>query len=506
MKYFDRTLHVLSRLLSDRRFFRVLIGFLVLEAGWIALSQHFPMAFDEDYHLGIIRIYADHWLPFLQTHPAGADAYGAVVRDPSYLYHYLMSFPYRFVTLFTDNQTTQIIILRFLNIGLFGAGMLLYRRIFERLGAPRVAINGVLLLLLLIPVVPLMAGQINYDNLLIVGIGATLILIMQLVDGLSAKKFDVVILMWLGIVCLLMSLVKYAYLPIFAASGVFLIIQLVHFWGRPGAKWWVNLRKSIAKAPRRSLLLTAAVLVVAIGLFSQRYVVNAFQYGTPLPDCRQVLTIDQCKQYGPWARDYRLAGVKHDFHPSVASFINEWFHGMWRRLYFTLDGPSTGYQTRNPFPVPNMSAVVIAAAALMSLVLGWRRLLRRYDRSFVLLLLGVSLVYTVVLLLDNFEAYVRTGRPVAINGRYLIPFLPLVGMLSVLAGGLLLRNRTRIIGVLALAAVLAQLWGGGALTFILRSSDNWYWPSPVVRNANHLVQHTLGPITPGYVEPSQFLR
>src|SRR5476651_13106 len=104
-------------------FFRIILALLVLEAAWIALSGRYPMAFDEDFHLGIIRLYAHHLSPFWSSQPEVADRFGAVARDPSYLYQYLLSFPYRLISQFTSDQTIQVIILRFVNIGLFATGI-----------------------------------------------------------------------------------------------------------------------------------------------------------------------------------------------------------------------------------------------------------------------------------------------------------------------------------------------------------------------------------------------
>src|SRR3954469_13979749 len=103
---------------SDKFFWGVVI-LLVVQALWIALSGRYPMAYDEDFHLGVIRLYSHHLSPFWNGHPAGGDAFGAVARDPSYLYHYLMSFPYRLISFITSSQMAQVLVLRFINIGLF---------------------------------------------------------------------------------------------------------------------------------------------------------------------------------------------------------------------------------------------------------------------------------------------------------------------------------------------------------------------------------------------------
>jgi hypothetical protein len=51
-----------------------------------------------------------------------------------------------------------------------------------------------------------------------------------------------------------------------------------------------------------------------------------------------------------------------------------------------------------------------------------------------------------------------------------------------------------------------MIWGGGVLTFVLRSNDYWYWNSSAVRSLNYNVRSKIGPITPGYSSPVEFLR
>ena len=78
----------LNQLLGSRRFFLFILCFFLFEAAWIALSAVYPEAFDENFHFGLIQTYSHYWLPFFSSQPPHANAYGAVARDPSYLYHY----------------------------------------------------------------------------------------------------------------------------------------------------------------------------------------------------------------------------------------------------------------------------------------------------------------------------------------------------------------------------------------------------------------------------------
>src|ERR1039458_4153936 len=153
----------INRLIGSRRFFLFILLFFIFEAVWIALSAVYPQAFDEDFHFGLIQIYSHHWLPFLSSQPPHANAYGAVARDPSYLYHYLMSFPYRLIAHFVHGVIGQVILLRLINVGLFAGGLILLRRVLLRVGASPQLTNVSLLLFVLIPIAPQMAAEINYD-------------------------------------------------------------------------------------------------------------------------------------------------------------------------------------------------------------------------------------------------------------------------------------------------------------------------------------------------------
>jgi hypothetical protein len=290
--------------LSSRAFFRVVLALLVLQAVWIALSGLYPMAFDEEFHLGLIRVYAHHLNPFLTGQPPGADSLGAVARDPSYLYHYLMSFPYRLISAFTHDLAAQVLLLRAINIGLFAAGLVLWRRLLLRTRASSAVVNLSLLVFVLIPVVPLLAAQINYDNLLFGLVALALMWTLDIGSGLAARKrVNGTMLLRLVILCLLTSLVKYAFLPIFLAIAVYLAARAYGSLGgwRPV---WRAVRAGLASTRRRTLILLSAAAVLALLLAGQRYGINLVRYHTPDPDCGSVLSVQHCKAYGPWYRNY----------------------------------------------------------------------------------------------------------------------------------------------------------------------------------------------------------
>ena len=153
--------------LGSKKFFYFILTLFIFEAAWIALTAAYPMAFDEDFHLGIIKIYASHINPFFTHQPANSDKFGELTRNPSYFYQYLMSFPYRFLSYFIHSQTVIVIILRFFSIAFFASAILILRRVFIKyIKVSSALTHTVLLFFVLTPTIPLIASQINYDNLL----------------------------------------------------------------------------------------------------------------------------------------------------------------------------------------------------------------------------------------------------------------------------------------------------------------------------------------------------
>jgi hypothetical protein len=493
--------------LGSPAFFWAILAFLVLQAAWIALSGRYPMAFDEDFHLGIIRLYAHHLGPFWSGQPANADMFGAVARDPSYLYHFLMSFPYRLISVFTTDQTIQVLILRAINIGLFAGGLALYRRLMLKTGVSKALVHCCLLVFVLVPIVPFLAAQINYDNLFLPATALALLLAVRFDTVLAKqKRLDSKSILQLLIVCLLASLVKYAFLPVFAAIAVFVIVRAWQSRRVAPKKLWRSLATSWQALSGWLRLGLVVALILSAGLFVERYGVNLVRYHEPVPDCSKVLTVKQCSAFGAWVRDYDYEAANVHGPRSPVSFTREWLYGMWLRTFFAVGGSGTDFETRGPLLVPSLGVIILAGASVLAVPAAARRLLKRYNAPVLWLFFMAAASYIGILWLDEYKAFLHTGHPVAINGRYLLPVLLPVLLIAAAAVNELIKQKQALRLVIASAAILCFAWGGGTLTFILRSDDAWYWPSPAARTANHAVQRVLGPVTPGYIYKTQFLR
>lgn len=480
--------------LGAKKCWLIIVALFASQALWIALSARYPMAFDEDFHLGIITIYAQQWLPFLDHLPDGAGKLGGVIHDPSYLYHYLMSFPYRVVDFFTHDLTAIVIVLRLINVGLATAAFVLFRKVLLRSGLGRASAHSLLIIFALIPIVPLLAGQINYDNLLLLLIAWICLLTLSIMRAVQQDRLPVGLLIGLLVLCLLASLVKYAFLPVFMTIFGFLVVYTIWQFKKQTIPLIKSSWRQLART-RRWLLCLA--LILSLGLFAERYGVNTVLYHTPIPDCGTILDDDACMEYGPWNRDRLLIQNKSstvETNPLI--YTGQWLYGMWYRLFFTLNGnadePSLRYQSYPPLPVIGMGAILLFVGAMI-MVLG--QIKRLFSQPLYVLYGLIVVLYCGILWMQNYLAFIHTGTAVAVNGRYLLIIAIPLGVL--LVRGTVLTLRLPLRAGLAVAALIVFLQGGGVLSFMIRSSDPWYWNNQLVRTANHFAQDSVRPLVVG---------
>jgi len=489
-------------ILRSKKFFLVVVGLLVIQAAWLALTARYPMAFDENFHFGIIKLYAHQWSPFFLSTPPDSAQFGDLVRNPSYLYQYLMSFPYRFIALFIHNEPAQIITLRFLNIGLFAAGLFAFRRLLLRLRISSAITHVSLLMLVIIPVVPFLAGQINYDNLLFLLIPIVTLLTVTCAQTLlrsghlPARTFIILL-----VLCMLSSLVKYAFLPIFLALMLYLVALILY--RKLHKTFLTSSVQSFHSLKTTTKVILIVSLIIAGGLFLERYGINIVKYHSLQPDCAKIETLDQCLQYGPWARNYTIkatneaAGGLVPLDPAPRLFLASWVIGMVHRLYFAINYDYINYYG---LPVPIALAAVIGTIGIILCIIFYRQLFR--TNRHLLLIAFIMAVYVLSLLYVNYTDYLKFKTMLAINGRYLILVLPfLFAFLAMAYTAFLSRIARRHAATykvgLVVVVLLLSLQGGGVLTYIIRSDEGWYWPNPIVTTVNTSVKNTLTPLILG---------
>jgi hypothetical protein len=500
------------RIVSGNRFFYGILALFVAEASWIALTAVYPQAFDEQFHLGIIKIYASQWSPFFSHQPVGADMFGPVARDPSYLYHYLMSFPYRLITLFTHNLPTQVILLRFMNIGFLASSLFIYRRLLRSVPLSKAVAHLVLLVFVVTPVMPLLGSQINYDNVFIPLVGLSLLWTIQLVRILrSEQQIPAPLALKLLALCLFTSLVKYPFLPFFLVIAGLVIYQAVksHVFSRE------RLRASVEQSDARQLYAFGAAVLVGLSLCVAMYGVNSLRYHTPVPDCAAVIGQQACMKYPPWGRDYQF---RHIFpRPTTRQMLA--YPGVWIRqsvneLNFAIasnfesDGVTVDYYAENPLPFIIITAWLTMIVGVILFVIYAKMLWQNMAyRTFIV----ASLVYMLILFVQDFGFFRETGQPVAIHGRYLLPVLPL---LLAMTGQCLIwaiqRQKASIRQTLyasqlylVIIGVLILFQGGGIITYIVKSDPDWLWPqNSSIHTVNHAAKKVLHKVVAGAPTPS----
>ncbi len=488
-------------LLRSRRLFWAILAVFICESAWIALSAVYPQAFDENFHFGLIKVYSHHWLPFLSGQPSNANAYGAVAYDPSYLYHYVMSFPYRIIALFAHSQMIQVIYLRFINIALAAAGLVLFYRVLLRARVSRAFANLAMALFILIPIVPQLAGQVNYDNMLFPLVAWAFLLAMKAADELRARKPSVRTLGTFVILSIFAVMVKYEFLPIAAGVVLFLLYTAHRSFRSHWRQFGRSLRSSWTTQSRLAKVVLVVLFVIGLGLFIRRDGRNLIEYHTFTPNCSKILSVQDCKAYGPWAASYRWhkevvaerAAGPIDYENPV-TYTMSWMYWLWYRLFFAVSGPVHDFRNYPPLPVPAAAGAFIWITGIAGvIVVAVRR--RLFDAYPYIPLFGtVIAVYLIALWTEGYLQYHKTDVMVLMNGRYLLPILFPISVIVGRAFSVILRRRPALRSLAALVLLFCFIAGGGTINFIMRSDHTWDWPNPTVTSVNDTARKVLRPI------------
>ena len=494
---FELKVATVRRWLASRWFWRLTLLLFSLQATYVALVGRFSMAYDEYYHLASIQEYSKVWLPWSVQQPSGPANFGAVIADPSYLYHYLMSFPYRVLSNITDSLQAQVITLRLIDVAIVVIGLYVFRRLLLRLGMSRFAALSLLFFVTLLPMTPFLAGQLTYDTLWFTMSALTVLAMVSLTSDVTQRR-RLPLAKSLATLSLLLitSQIKYAFLPMGVAGGIFLLVLIITRLNN-GA---LSLRQILPewRAVVRTPIVVAAIalLLVSSVLFVARYGGNTLAYHNPVPTCDAVLGRDRCLAYGPFARDDTNRSLSSNYQLTYAQKILypfNWSTQMMRESYFAVGPLEAGYPTGKPLHISYFAGYIVVLASLVVFVSRARYVWGKGPNE--RLLVSIILAYVVVLFVNNYHTFLTTGAPSAIHGRYMLALLPLIGYLVYVAARAAPNwMRLRRFGIVVITVLLvATIYGGGIAPFIIRSSDGWYWSSAVP--TSKVVRSVLWPIT-----------
>jgi len=176
----------------------------------------------------------------------------------------------------------------------------------------------------------------------------------------------------------------------------------------------------------------------------------------------------------------------------LSDFVIVWTDSLTN--YTTLTGAFSinGQQTIGK-PIPALYSLVYFGA-----ILG---LMASVFVSFILnkktewkLLFVISATLLTTLFITNYSFYAKYHYALTIQSRYLLTITPIIIVMSAVAINHFLR-KTRPVKLLSLIILLLLFTqGGGIITHVYRSSDDWYWHNSKIVEINHVVKKLISPI------------
>lgn len=469
----DTSVSRVLRIAGSRLLQRLIVGYFLVQASYMALTTKIGIPPDERWHIGLIRFYVENgWSPFVADQRSDFQL-GDLERNPNYLYHYGLSFLYR-LSPFGDEGT--VILLRFVNIALAALTIFVLLAILRRLRLPLIVQNLTVFLLINTLMFTFLSASVNYDNLLILLAAIAFYGFFGLLEEPNGRSFVTLLLGSLGAI-----LAKQAAVPLVLL--LFGVLALAH-WRRWGP-FLTSIRRWFRPA-RPSVVLACVCMLILIGLVAERYVGNVIQYGKLGVSCDRVHDVEQCEQYAVFSRNRTLAMNKppSDQLMSLPEFSLRWTHGMFDRTVRIF-----AHKVPRPIYPLQMGAFIVAIVLIFALI-------REMDRQYRTLNYGVAVagLYILVLLLVNWKSYRQYGVfGLALQGRYAFPVIGIVYMAGSFYLLRLLKGRR--FGVLVGLTCLFILFAGASLPAYLYSTDSTWYRSPMASPTStlHDALHTLVP-------------
>lgn len=501
----ERVTRRLVSLLSSRYFFLAIIVFFAFQMIWIALSAIYPMLFDEEYHLGIIEIYSRQLSPFITAQPPEAAFHGDITRYSSYFFHYVMSFPYRIISLLTQDLMTQVIIMRLVCVGLVLTGLWLFRKVLLGFGVARATTHVTLLMFTLIPLVPFALAQINYDALLFVMIPLLLLLTQKITRRSNAQAWYVLLFITLA-GCAVVT--KFTMLPIILGCVMYASLVLYRQYHHTLFR---VLYRQLCTSSRLKLFVTGIFLLISLGLVTERYAVNLVTYKALEPSCERLHSFEECSEYTVFRRNTswqaRSEANPQRMNPleySASYWVPHIFSDFTVTAAFVYQDKSdlalrvlpTNLQASAGNPLLRYGSWVILVLSIITVAIATFK--RQLAPKSLFALFGLLFViYSAALWFRNYTDYLSIGTPVAAQGRYYIWLLIPVIVMVALALKTLSRNVYLYIGALTLSLLLLTQ-GGGVANYMLYSNKSWYWPrhEQTIESAHRTAQRILRSFTP----------
>lgn len=459
-------------LLGNRWFFHTIVIIFIGSALLMAVTTR-ESIYDESYHLGIIDLYSNQWSASLEN-TNDSLGLGDVEFFGSFLFHYVMSFPYRLARMVVGGDYALLVVMRILNIAIVVGALYVWRHVLLKIKDRPALVHLSLMALSSLPLFIQISATVNYDNLLFIWVAAWAGALVNIARdaGTTLRPW-----LWFLVWGLLGSITKYTFVPVFAVVFIYLAIRHGAPMLRSVRGWGADI-----KANWRNYLVPAVLLLIGLYFVASRYVRNLFQFGNPIPDCGDVESVDYCMTWGPWARNFQFGENYDALDPALGDgltvLISRWFERVSSTLLFIgVRNPDQGVLDTNGTPIAlailcfGMMLVLFCAVFLGGSVAGKFR---------VPLLLALA-VHAVLLFYVNYSDLLDYGILMAFSARYFFPYLPFViliafsGLSAAMDGAW--QAKARSVKVVFLVCVfVAMTQGAWALTFLYGVTPDWIAP------------------------------
>lgn len=460
MKKIHQIIDLLERIAASRKFRIVVLALFVVQAVFLVFATHIGVPPDEDNQIQFIEYYADHSPGPVFSHQTPTYNLGDVTREVDYVYHYAMSWVMRISPL---THHADIYVIRLFSVAFALLTFIIMLRLLRMVGVGRAASNLGLLAVTNLAMVLMMSSAVNNDVLVWLGTVAGIYFLMRLWK--EPRPNDVLVLLLISIYG---GIIKRTLFPICLIFGV---ATLVMIW-----KYWQQLRAKINWRDWRFIVL-GVLLLVGIGLFTERVGGNIARYHTITPSCTQVQGAEACKIFWQYQRKIDLASDS----PAAISlwlgkttvdmpaksplvFIPAW--GV-ESYYNIVDIQSNGWQhhVQPPMWLGAVIVTLVLVTTVAGIIYDVRRVRHDMQARWRLIIIGLAALTIVSQLVVNYKTYLNNHIfGLALNGRYILPAVILLAGLNFAYGRKLFgRSLGAAIAIVLLISILA---GSGLIVMI----------------------------------------
>ncbi len=447
--------------LSSNKFLTVIYVWFLIQTIYIVINVKVGIPPDENWHLGLIQLYTRDGLDPAIQDQTGFFYLGEVTRGVGYYYHYLLSIVTRPLDAMFSYETV-VSILRMINVFMGLGTLIIVSNLTTMLKFSKLVRNIVVFCLANTAMFVFLSGSVNYDNLLILVSVFSVYSLMKLIDRFSINN----LLIFLAAVLFGLQ-VKFAYAPL----ALFLVLVLFFELAKNYKVYLKEVSRTIKKAERSSIAF-ATLVVVLLVTFAFSYGRNIVEYQTVAPKCTKVHSLDNCLQSEVFARNQKFKAEPLSG-PLMTKevFSYRWFETMQERLFGVFAHKS--YK-------PSVRVVQAINVVMLLGLVCFVRLYKHRDNKHLYILL-LALFYTAILLMTNWGTYSRSGRfGVALQGRYILPVLPLIYM--VLVGYIFKMFNSRIVYKLLISLIICALFFlSSAPAFISNTDEGWFKSSSITK-------------------------